>query len=85
MQKSIGGGGEVGGFGGEASPLHPPVDETLIIGSTFLWRTLSVLMVNPSRDSSLIRSTVYSSPNSVDWSTAGQYWKLLSYKGMCQC
>ena len=22
-------GGEVGGFGGEASPLHPPVDETL--------------------------------------------------------
>ena len=24
-----GGGGEVGGFGGEVSPLHPPVDETL--------------------------------------------------------
>ena len=23
------GGGEVGGFRGEASPLHPPVDETL--------------------------------------------------------
>ena len=22
-------GGEVGGFGGEAFPLHPPVDETL--------------------------------------------------------
>ena len=25
------GGGEVGGFGGEASPPHPPVDETLVI------------------------------------------------------
>ena len=27
----FGGGGEVGGFGGEASPPHPPVDETLCI------------------------------------------------------
>ena len=27
--QNFGGGGEVGGFGGEASPPHPPVDETL--------------------------------------------------------
>ena len=27
--QKFGGGGEVGGFGGEASPPHPPVDETL--------------------------------------------------------
>ena len=27
--KILGGGGEVEGFGGEASPPHPPVDETL--------------------------------------------------------
>ena len=26
-----GGGGEVGGFGREASPLHPPADETLTV------------------------------------------------------
>ena len=28
-------GGEVGGFGGEASPPHPPVDETLTVSSDY--------------------------------------------------
>ena len=46
---------------------------------TLLWKTLIVLIMNPSRGSSLIRSIVYS-PNSAKWPIVGQYWQLLSCK-----